>query len=480
MIPNASVSEGWRTAVALGVILFLVLGYFAGGQGWNQNSRLALTLALVDHGEVSIDRYHDSVLPTGDKAVHGGRFYSDKAIGVSVLGMAPYAVIKPALDRIHDERRRMNLAMYGVVLAAVALPVAAAAVALFLLALRLRGDARLALFAPIAVVLGTPVWPFSTVLFGHATAAAALLGTFCLLRRIREQKRESLASAAGAGLLGSLAVVTEYTVAPLVVILAGYAVFVLHDAGRLHGRQLLVAAIGVALPLSVLLAYNVVAFGSPWRLGYQALATEEFRKIHSQGLVGIGWPSLEVVWYLTFHPARGLFAHAPVLLLAIPGLWVMVSTRAWRAEGLVIALCFVTLLLINAGFPMWWGGWSASPRHLLPAVLLLGVPLAFVRSPWRPLPSALLALSVLQAFLLASTTPLVPDTRLASFLAARTAEEWLPVWGFSPLYGDAVASIASGKVASNAFMSCLGSGGSLLPLACLIGAGVALLGRSSR
>lgn len=471
-----------RIPVALALLTLLAYAYFAGGQGWNQNSRLALTMAVVEHGELHIDRYHEGVLPTGDKSYAGGHYYSDKAIGTSVAALLPYALARPLLARIEDPRRRVNLAMWFVVVATIALPMAVAIVLLYALALRQQRNAAGALFAPVAVALGTPLWPFGTVLFGHVPAAVWLFLAFWLIRRVCEQPHVHCGTVALAAAAASFAAVTEYPVAPLVVVLAGYACVVLQRAGALRNwRVVLAAVLGAAIPLALLLAYNAACFGAPWKLSYQSLASEEFRAVHATGLVGVGRPSLEVAWYLTFHPVRGLFAQAPVLLLAIPGLWAMWRKPEWRLEAGVIVACFVTLLAINAGFGMWWGGWSANPRHMIPVILLLGVPLAFLRRPWAPFTLLLLAISIVQAFLVVATTPMVPDTALAQFLATRGNGEWIPWSGFSPIYGEAADAFRHGRLAWTAGHSAgLTGWPSLLPLVAALVAGAWALRRWTR
>ncbi len=73
---------------ALFVLVFGVYAYFYQGGGWNQNSRFDLTRAIVEQGTACIDAYEFN---TGDKARVEGRYYCDKAPGVSFLAVPVYA-----------------------------------------------------------------------------------------------------------------------------------------------------------------------------------------------------------------------------------------------------------------------------------------------------------------------------------------------------------------------------------------------------
>src|SRR5690606_19228103 len=64
--------------VPLALAVLAATSYFAGPPAWNQNSRLALTRALVEQGTTVIDDHHAT---TGDKSRRDGHFYSDKAPG---------------------------------------------------------------------------------------------------------------------------------------------------------------------------------------------------------------------------------------------------------------------------------------------------------------------------------------------------------------------------------------------------------------
>ena len=74
----APLSSHAKVTSTLALVLFASYAYFVPSPGWNQNSRFALTRALVEHGSTIIDESHET---TGDKSFRDGHFYSDKAPG---------------------------------------------------------------------------------------------------------------------------------------------------------------------------------------------------------------------------------------------------------------------------------------------------------------------------------------------------------------------------------------------------------------
>jgi len=74
--------------MALGLAVFITYAYFLARPAWNQNSRFALTRALVEHQSPIIDEWHAT---TGDKSKREGHYYCDKAPGISLLATVPYA-----------------------------------------------------------------------------------------------------------------------------------------------------------------------------------------------------------------------------------------------------------------------------------------------------------------------------------------------------------------------------------------------------
>jgi hypothetical protein len=410
-----------RTVTALFVasVLAISYGYFSPFGGWNANSRLSLVFAVLDDGALTIDAYHDAPLTrTGDKAFYEGRYYSDKAIGTAVLGLVAYAPI--SVGRAVSSPTRYAFTRHWITFFAVGLPVVAALSYLFLVLDRLGLDRRAALGIALLAGLATPLWPFATVLFGHALAAAALLAAFLMVmsRRQAQQPWTPGARVLWGSLLG-LAVITEFPVTPVAATLALYYLFAAQERRELtRVRTWLLPAVGALPLLSLQLAYNALCFGSPFSLGYGHIADPDFRSMHAKGLLGVGLPSLEVLYYITLHPIRGLMFHSPVLLAGLAGLLLGVRQARWRAEAITCLVAVTIVLLINAGYGVWWGGFSFTARHAIPAVPFLLIGLTFLPRRTWPLIAVLAVVSLAQMLIAVVGGPRTSDAELIRRLGA--------------------------------------------------------------
>ena len=74
---------------------------------------------------------------------------------------------------------------------------------------------------------------------------------------------------------------------------------------------------------------------------------------------------------LFFDQRFGLLTYAPVLVFAIAGFAIMRNRLA-----IELLLVIVPYLLVVTNFRMWWAGWSAPARFLVPVLFLLAIPAA--------------------------------------------------------------------------------------------------------
>jgi hypothetical protein len=72
----------------------------------------------------------------------------------------------------------------------------------------------------------------------------------------------------------------------------------------------------------------------------------------------------------------GLLVAAPIFILAIVGLLIMGTQRAWRKDLLWIGVIFVPYYLVVANYAQWWGEWCPPARYIASTLPLLALPFA--------------------------------------------------------------------------------------------------------
>lgn len=424
-----------KTTTTLALVLLASYAYFVPSPGWNQNSRFALTRALVERGSTIIDASHET---TGDKSFRDGHFYSDKAPGASLLAAVPYAAFHvvsrltggelPDVDVISQDprdakagrapsiaerkpgdrlvyNRAHRLGSYVATVLSVGVISVLGALAMWLVALRMAAG-RVAIASACALVwgLGTPAFAYSTALYGHQTCAALVMLAFAGIVLAPPRPDRGLAIAIGTAL--GIAVTTEYTTALPAAVLA------LWWWWREGLRAALWLGVG-ALPWAIVLAvYHTVAFGHPLSTGYDWVWLPEF----AEGMrvrYGIGRPDPAALLAITFGAYRGLFYVSPVLLLATWGLARACVGRSGafldRGPARIAAAICIYFTLLTSGYYMWDGGAAIGPRHAVPMIGLLALGLVHARIAVPHAFAVLAGISVAQLLLATAAMPEAPQ-----------------------------------------------------------------------
>jgi len=406
------------------LILFLAYSYFIPrGALWNPDTSIFLAASIVDRGQLNIDPYAQY---TGDKAAFSGHYYSDKAPGSSFLAVPAYVLVKFTLYQgktsylqllsASDAQRTDFLARYLIALLLVGLPSAVLGGLIFRFLAYLGLGARGRVVLTLGYGLGTMAFAFSTLFFSHQIVALLLFAAFYLLFRIRQgalSQRHYLT----AGVLAGYAIITEYPTALIVGCLALYAL-----SQARNWRALLLLGAGIAPSLVMAAIYNTLCFGAPWNQGYANLAgPEAFRVGQAQGFLGITVPHLDAFWQTTFGPYRGIFLLSPFLLLAVPGFVLLFRQRAWRSEAALWLGIVVIYFLFAISYYAWDGGFSLGPRHFIPALPFLILPIALVLNQRGWVRASALGLISLSIIIVTMATAIFPlnDPRFDSPLSQR-------------------------------------------------------------
>lgn len=234
--------------------------------------------------------------------------------------------------------------------------IAALSASLLYLLLRRRAAAPIALLLTLAYAFGTTTWVIgSQALWQHGMAELLVVGALLLLTAPCTAPR-----ALAAGLLCGLIAGNRPPDAVLAAALGAYGLF-------WAGRRAALLAVAAALPMGLVLLYNLGVAGH-FAGGYGRVADPSFFR---HGLLsGLGG--------LLFSPARGLFVFSPFLLFLV---------LAWRhlprdrgERGLTLAMSAgVALQVLLYARTDWRAGISWGPRFLtdlLPLLMWMLVPVA--------------------------------------------------------------------------------------------------------
>ncbi len=456
-----------------------------------------LAMSLGERLSVRVDEYHG--LHPDLFEIPGRGAYINNNPGASILGALPYAVARPVISavlrlkpelarpkpaaRYDDPRPNRNKFMnearargldIKLALAAASMQVGLmaplgglAAVVMFLFLRARLDDERLALWMALLYAFATPIFFRSAFLNQNALVAHCVLFGFVLLAGKRRtlagglveadsttQEHVSPRSLAGAGALAGTAVLIDYSGAPLLVAFGLWALAEGWSRGGVNGSLRAGAwfTLGAALPLAVLLAYQLAAFGNPL---FPAQRYMPATRYSVQGWNGLSVPTLELLWRNLFDPRYGLYAFCPMLIAAIAAPFV--KSGFWSSGRRELAFIFGAtgaLYLFNSANQFALLQWNTGVRYMVPAVPLLFIAVVpvLLRAP-RWLAWALVVPTVAISWSVAMARESVPESLARIFTGGfelpwltvleKTAESYAPflAGGTSPLPVFAVLAI---------------------------------------
>ena len=330
----------------------------------NDLTRLLLTSAIVDYGTIRIDEPIKKFGDTQDKAEYGGSYYSDKAIGLSLLAIVPYAALKAGCGILHVQPGVPWILFY-LRCACVTIPFLALAGLLFRFWREFSPEHSVAACAQFLFLFGTIAFTYSVQFVSNCLSGMFLFASFYLLYRCRKNETLPVRSMLLSGACAGFAVLLEYPAAPPALILCLYAIVASKGAKRLAFYS------GFAVFIAIMLGYNMAIFGTPFDVTYHHMADITHDEELSGGVFGFSLPSIGILFRILFGSDRGLFFFCPVLLLAIPGFVFWFRMSEWKTEAAAFLGICCALILMISGMGNWHAGWSFGPRYLSPLLPFL-------------------------------------------------------------------------------------------------------------
>ncbi|WP_212611864.1 hypothetical protein [Sphingomonas baiyangensis] len=367
-----------RARVLLFALVWLSAAWF-GSWHWNPNSavRLFAAISIVEDGDATIDQFEHLTI---DKARFADGYYLDKAPGMTLMAVPVVAVINlltgddqrgklldqsdPDLDRYIRLRQWAAAAIINATLLALA------ATMLFAMGADIARSPGAGLFGAVAFALGTPLWGWSTTLFGHAATVSLLTIAIALVWRGTQPGTAPGWRAAAAGSALGWALVIEHSALLFALPIGLWALWRMWPlAAPSRLRAIVDAVLAGSAALLPLLGYNMFAFGDPFTVGYSGVVGFDGMQ---QGLFGLTSPNMAALAEILWGERRGMLWVAPILVAALPGL--VVLWRGGRRDLVLLALAgTLAAFLYNASYAYWDGGNSTGPRHAMPAVAFLAI-----------------------------------------------------------------------------------------------------------
>ena len=384
------------------LIALIFYGYFIKQGDWNINSRLGLVKAVVEESRLTIDTYHTGDFATEDKAFANGHYYSDKAIGASILGAIAYWPIY----KLNGAISSYSLFVMLITLLAISVPAALLAPLIYKMVLNSTHERWFALAVASFICIGTAIFPYAGAFYGHSLAAMMAFGAFCLWMDVNQfDATITTGRSFLSGLLIGFLVITEYPTALIAAILIGYALYIVWSKKALTDwKFLLPFAAGGGIALALLLFYNAICFGSPFTTGYAFENLKEFQESYNSGVMAFAWPNPVTLFYMTFHAAQGVFIQSPVLFIAMGGIFWAAQNKSLRAEFITAMSIILIFFLMFSGVRLWWGGDAFSSRYLIPVLPFFAVFVIQLPKRWYPLFIGLGIISITQMLIASATT----------------------------------------------------------------------------
>jgi len=366
----------------------------------NQNSRFDLVFAIVDNQTFSIDAFHQNTI---DKSFFNGHYYCDKAIGLSMLGVPVYLLLKKYFSIINVSLN-YNRAAYFIRIFTVSFIAALGGAIFFLTFFYFTSNYFSAVINTLTLTLATPYCAYSVMFYGHTPAAVFLFSGFALVllyNNVSINLKKYFPAAAG--LLLSVAVFIEY---PAFIIAACVSIYAF-ISNRFSKKYIFLFFIGGLPVLCFQMYYNFSVSGDFFFLTYMREHSQFFQTNMSSGFFGIHFPSIKNIVFMLVSLKRGLLVFFPSLIIYFFHYFFSLPKKIF----LFSLFCSILFFIFISGYYEISGGWAFSIRHIIPCLpfLVFSLILKKIKPVFFYIIIFLLVISSVHSVLGIITDPQIPD-----------------------------------------------------------------------
>ena len=328
----------------------------------NETSHFALIQSIVHNQSFIINEFADQTLYV-DIAYYNGNYYSDKAPGLSFIGIPIYLICYSL---------GLPLGMTHFFLSSIsAFFTSLTIITIYEICAYLEYSSRTRVLVALVYAFGTIACVYAKTFFAHSTSAFLILySAFMTMKAVQASKHYWNYTFIGM-LLGS-SILIEYLNIVLLI------PFLIYFLSYKEYKAIMISLLPVALCLGLLGIYNFICFDNPFVLSYSYHVDEPF---YAEGKAFL-FPIHLGLYYQLVSPIRGLFFHSPILFLGVIGYYDLYKKR--KKETLFFALSFLLFVFLFSSYVIWWGGYCYGPRYLLPVITFLSIPSGlYIEKYWK-------------------------------------------------------------------------------------------------
>lgn len=287
--------------------------------------------------------------------------------------------------------------------------------------------------------VGTIAWAYSRLLFREPLMALFTVWSFYFASRLRSDWEINKINWQIVGLFIASVIAMLLTKVIAIIFFPGIIIVLLPSTQLIRSHYRLLAIVTIAIMLAMI---GIVSVFSVTDLGIERYSFQNYWNTYTDN---IRWESiLESFLGYLISPGRSIWLYNPILILAIPGGWLLIKRGEWR----IVAAAILTHILVSLfyGFSLnvdWWGGWGWGPRYLLPLIpvlMLFLLPLFdHLDQLWRKLTVIFIALLSIVIQLIGNAVPIenyFTDRYFSGHAPFGAIDPWMAFnwqWRWSPI-----------------------------------------------
>lgn len=373
-----------------------------------ETSRFSLVQSIVEDKSLSLDKYAQIAVP--DIAYFDGHYASIFPIGGSVISVPFYMIGKYfGYSQLFTYFVPVLFSLFTALL-------------IYVVCVRnfCMGNV-VGILAALIFLFGNVTWTYGTTMYVHTISSFCIAYAYYVVSKKKKSVLENLSFWFIYGVSGLVDFPNYIIILPLAIYKFGEVILVKYSDRKMYissNLRKVFEIIPFFILIAFLLFYNKYTFNSYFALSssFKVPALVEKGDLPEYENISF-YPDLvnNGIFVLLFGLERGLLVFSPIMFLSF--VYGIKFTQKYSSAGKLLWITVLTGILLYSLHKDPWGGWSYGPRHLIPIMPLLSIPLGGLlqevrkKIVWVLFSFFLLVYSVSVSLLGALTSNLIPPAK---------------------------------------------------------------------